>query len=295
MDIDPPPSEAFWGALTTGNTAALLSLLSADLGPVHVIKDGLTGLHSACLQNRADTVKILLDHGADPMKRDATGTLPIQHSTSVGVWRSLAAKMLIPSGDLFDAAERGDDVSARLILAAETDPAAALAQSKVVDLSGWKRTVMPLHLAAFYGHAAVCRVFLEAGAIIDCRDKWEETPLMKAISKGRLEIVQLLVMNGANIEARNDDGTTPLHSAAEWGYVDIIRFLLENGAHVDVRDDGGMTPLMYAAESGRLGTFQLLTEMGADVGAKDKDGKNARDWALDHGHTAVAEFLVAAA
>ncbi|KAJ3091329.1 hypothetical protein HDU96_003090 [Phlyctochytrium bullatum] len=315
------PKEQYWDAIASGDARALRSILNAKLLPADTGKDGLTGLHFACLHNVVDVVETLLDFGADPERKDADGKLPIKLSNSLKVWRALAAKVPIPQGNLFEAAKRGDDVSARLILALTMDPTTTLNEQKKVELKGWgTETLTPLHVVAYHGHAPVCEVFLQAGADVDGKDDWEKTPLMWAARQGYLHAVQLLIEKGANVNARDKNSKTPLHYAAWNGHVDTVRFLLDKGSDVNCRnnsketplilaawkgdlnvvqlgadvnaaDNSKSTPLMKAAEYGHLNVVQLLVERGADVHAKDQGGRTARDWALKERHIDVAEFL----
>ena len=39
-----------------------------------------------------------------------------------------------------------------------------------------------LHIAAAEGHAKTCRLLLDAGAPVDCRDRWGQTPLIEAVA-----------------------------------------------------------------------------------------------------------------
>ncbi|KAJ3086667.1 hypothetical protein HDU96_004796, partial [Phlyctochytrium bullatum] len=125
-------------SLEKADIAALRSILSSGLVQVDVVKDGVTGLHFACQNNGLHRVKVLLEFGADPRRKDSTGKLPIHLSTSMDVWRALGAKMPKPQGDLFDAAQIGDDVSAMVALAAVTDPSALLRQQKEMTFGVWK-------------------------------------------------------------------------------------------------------------------------------------------------------------
>ncbi|KAJ3102794.1 hypothetical protein HDU96_009520 [Phlyctochytrium bullatum] len=299
-------AEKFWDALTTGNTTALNPILSKKLIPADTEKDGLTGLQFACHNNLVDAVKTLLEFGADPQLKDADGKLPIQLSTSVDVWRALAAKMPTPPGDLFDAAETGDDVSARLILALEKNPSTKLSEKK-------EKPPTPLHLATIHGHAPVCEVFLQAGAYVDGREEAEMTPLIWAALKGHLNGAKVLVERGANIHARDCLGQTPLFHAAFHGRVDVVCFLLDKGASVDCRNKGKRTPLMEAvqwahlnvaedswgerrlhnsAEYGDVDIVRLLLDNGAEINGLDKGKRTPLLRAAYRGCLNVVQLLV---
>ncbi|KAJ3117995.1 ornithine decarboxylase antizyme with +1 programmed ribosomal shift Spa1 [Phlyctochytrium bullatum] len=287
-------SKQFWDALATGNIAALRSFLSKGLVEVDKLKDGLTGLQYACRKNLVDVVKTLLEFGADAQKKDTSGNLPIQLSNSLDVWRALAIKMPSPQGDLFGVAERGDDVGARLILAAEKDPFGLLTQEKEKVIPGWTGTHTPVHVAAFHGHAVVCQVFLEAGANVQCKSSQGDTPLIAAAGGGQLITAQLLVEKGAEIEGRNQWKNTPLILAAKYGHLNVVQYLylVGKGAEIEGRNEGKNTPLIIAAFKGHLNVVQYLVEKGAEIEGRNEGKNTPLILAALNGHLNVVQYLV---
>ena len=55
------------------------------------------------------------------------------------------------------------------------------------------------------------------GLNIEIKDKFEETPLHHACSRGRVKTVQFLLSKGVNINSQNRFGETPLHKACALG------------------------------------------------------------------------------
>ena len=100
---------------------------------------------------------------------------------------------------------------------------------------GWT----PLMLAASSGHAACCRLLLEAGAYVRCETRSHTTVLHlvarwlpdKGVDTSTVNgILDLLLTCGALIDAANQHGVTPLHEAAQMGNHEVVRFLLKRGA-----------------------------------------------------------------
>ncbi|KAJ3101234.1 hypothetical protein HDU96_010079 [Phlyctochytrium bullatum] len=285
------PVEAYWDALETGESGRLRTILSSESVEVDASKDGLTGLQFACRKNLSDIVKILLDFGADHQRKDKDGRLPIQLSTSIDVWRALASKMPESCGDLFDAAKKGDDVDARLILAAAANPFTKLNQRKEMDLDG-RKIVTPLHAAAFKGRLSVCRVFLEMGVDIESRDNEKNTPLLVAAFYGHENVVKLLVDSGADIKSRDKDKYTPLMWAAWKGHSSIVQLLVERGAGINSKNDYGRTALHYASVGGNVETVNVLIEKDADIDSRSKDQYTPLMWAAWKGRANVVQFLI---
>ena len=94
-----------------------------------------------------------------------------------------------------------------------------------------------IHEAAAKGQIEAVKQYLAAGADVNAKDKWEETPLHLARTK---EIVELLIAKGADVNAKDKYGRTPLHYAVDR---EIAELLIANGANVNAKDGDGETPL----------------------------------------------------
>ena len=88
---------------------------------------------------------------------------------------------------------------------------------------------VPLHKAAYMGHAAVIQAlsrFAGYSAVIDLTGPNNGyTPLHDAVWHGHLEAVQVLLETGARIDIRGHDGKTPRDLANEYRYVKIAKLL----------------------------------------------------------------------
>ncbi|HRE31331.1 MAG TPA: ankyrin repeat domain-containing protein, partial [Candidatus Berkiella sp.] len=81
------------------------------------------------------------------------------------------------------------------------------------------------------------------------------------------ELAQLIKDNQLPIDIKNKYGETPLLMAASRGHTDICLALIENGADVNAQDKDGVTPLYIAARKGHTDTCVALIKKGADVNA----------------------------
>jgi ankyrin repeat protein len=76
-------------------------------------------------------------------------------------------------------------------------------------------------------------------------NKFQATPLIWAVMKGRTDMVRLLAERGANLNAtETKNGMSALLAAAVKGHVDTVKVLLEKGADIKTRDRDGRTALM---------------------------------------------------
>ncbi|MCB9898645.1 MAG: ankyrin repeat domain-containing protein [Planctomycetes bacterium] len=222
---------------------------------------GLTPL--LCAASDVDKVRLLLAHGADPSTRSELGQTVF-----------LAA-----------AARDGGLPVLRLLLA--RGPAAS--QDDLDEA---------LRAAALAGDLAKIDLLSDAGASLEAPGEEGETALMLATWQGDAELVRQLVARGAEVDPVGY-GVTPLLVAAEDGQRDALVALLESGADVAARDGGpdGPTALHWAAiiDPGTTALVEALLAHGAPLDARDEDGRTPLDRALEHGNTAFAEVLRAAA
>ena len=120
---------------------------------------------------------------------------------------------------------------------------------------------------------------LENGAEYEVKDKWGQTPLLRAAVCMNLSIAELLIKRGANINIRDCKDRNPL-SCAIYVYSDpadqveqknLISLLINHGAHIDSIDGLGRTPLSYAVEYEHYDDNEvvaLLIQKGAQIETK---------------------------
>ena len=92
---------------------------------------------------------------------------------------------------------------------------------------------------------------LKAGADVNARDEYGNTPLHLAVSYSKnLAVINVLVEAGAHVNARNSVGRTPLHKAGMYTKnPTVITALVKAGAEISAKNKGGKTPLQFAMEA----------------------------------------------
>lgn len=257
-----------------------------------------------------ESIRTLLEFGADPNAADLQGTTPLH-------WAAYRenlemAKLLIRAGanamsvnryeftPHYFAATNGDAEMLRVLLEAGAD-------ANWVDPIG--ETL--LMTVSRTGSVEAARVLLDFGSVVDARDRdHDQTALMVAVREGSTGIVGLLLSAGAdpNVATRigpeprwvlpNSQpgfsfgigivrggspprgrrapipgGLTPLHYAARDGQLESARLLLDAGARIDSRNPDDITPLIMAIGSGHADVAHFLIEQGADIHASDWYGR----------------------
>lgn len=143
-----------------------------------------------------------------------------------------------------------------------------------------------LHLAADHGFVKLMRSLISAGAELNPRDIYGNTPLHIAVKHEHWEATKILVYAGADVNCQNDGDVSPLHLLAESesddidsGYFDpFLLTLLDHGACINIRDNSYRTPLHNAMISNNMEVAYFLLENNADNTVRDIFGKLACDY-----------------
>jgi ankyrin repeat protein len=195
---------------------AVLATVSAALsvGPAFAVNYDSVDFFRAVNVDNADAVSRMLAAGVDPNQLDPRG----QPALIV----ALQTESLKVAKVLWDA--KGIDVDVRnhagetplmmAALKAEVDAAGALvAHGAKVQKDGWS----PLHYAATGGSAAIVKLLLSKGAVLEARSPNGSTPLMMAARYGNEEAVDALLAAGADRTSKNDLGMDASAFAASAG------------------------------------------------------------------------------
>ncbi|CAI2364852.1 unnamed protein product [Moneuplotes crassus] len=128
---------------------------------------------------------------------------------------------------------------------------------------------------------------------IDCRDKLNLTPLMKAATHGYYNIVLKLLKYGANPRTRNNFGESALALSCMQENYEICERLIIAKANVNEVDYCKRTPLLKAARHNTdYSILELLLKNGAKTDIADENGNTPLHHAAIRGSEIVAEFLL---
>lgn len=250
-------------AAQKGDTVSVQRLLQNGAAIEAKDRGGSTPLGVAANYHHADTAKLLLAKGADPVAGGLAGESALADA-AIGSDSTRVALIL----------ERGSDSKT------STNALFAMSESRSLVVNEENQDI-PVELA-FPNDSEIVKLLVEHGADIDARDEEEATPLMRAAAFGQTGVVRALLDHGANAEAKDKSGNTALIAAGcACAIIDMpetlpsMKLLLEKGADVNAKNKVGTTALMAAASWGRAANIQLLIGKGAKIDAKDKDGNTA--------------------
>ena len=233
-----------------GQLKALEELLDQGVGPD--IRDGQhqTPLEIAAGYRQRESVRLLLERGADPNFRGRAET-----ALAAACWdgETEIARMLLEAG-------------------AEVNPPEHMPPMYTAILSGnletvnllleWKANpnpVPPATIWAAHNFPAGLEALLKAGADPSRSDDAGFTPLTRAVFSGNLEALEVLLKHGVDPDGRDKHGTLMIVLAAELGHRQIFRRLAEVTKH---RQQGGVAACGAGWETESL---QLLEAFGPEA------------------------------
>ena len=265
-------------------------------------KNKLSAIHIASAIGDLDLVKLLVEKGAAPYKKDKLGRTPIVHAAKNGHAHVLS--YLIQIGVDYEQADSSENY--------------------------------PLHYAVAYGWGECVDLLLKSGAHPNCKSSWSTTPLALATLKNRFSIAsKLMGIDEVDVNFRDDKGATlifrmvstiatryseirdstdrvedgdllndlpvtlrqllerkeikvgipdttkrsELHLIAERTYssnlgqrksVALTQFFVDRGLDPDAACDAGNTPVMLAAQRGNRRLLKLLLKVSKASEATEK-------------------------
>ena len=202
--------------------------------------------------------------------------------------------------EMLQAAQRGDVVKVRQLLASDT----TLANAK----GAYNKT--PLHWAAEKNYPELAELLVAAGADINAEVSWGMTPLQWAANMGSRDVAKVLLAHGAAPQLN-------MWAAAGLGMLDVVQSFWDSASPSTLKPGAGQTrtrdlgdgkwgksppPESYAelvseafyiaARNGHLEVARFLLEKGADINCRGFFDAPGLHWAAIGGHKAMVEFLI---
>lgn len=290
-----PKATRLMEVLRHGDRAKFRKLLSEEPSAVKLKGfGGSTPLMYAALFGDADSVRLLLEAGADPNIRNEVGATALMWAVD----DLDKTRLLIRSGA--DVNARSDDGRTPTLVAAARpgsyDVVKLLLDYKANPsemVNTYRGPMTPLRLAAEAGDEATLRLLLDRGA--DAKAMGGVLPLLAAMNANDAGCVSL-TLKTADRGALKGSGlflTPPFGTPLALSNAKAVKAFFEAGADVTARDPAGRSILMLAVSSDDvpLETVETLIGLGADLNATAVDGRTALDFARQAGRTPIVELL----
>jgi ankyrin repeat protein len=286
-----PKAEPILKALRDGDRQAF-NRLASEIKKVGNLKGakGTTPLMQAALYGDADSVRLLLQQGADPNIRNEAGATALMWAVD----NLEKTRLLIEGGA--DVNARSDDGRTPLLIAAGlfgNKEVVKLLLDRGADLAAKSPALNGYHTvlseAARTGDDTLLGLLIERGADVKSAGP---VALANAARVDCAKCLELLINNA-------DRRTLTIASAIlspPFGDARAIKALLEKGVDANSREPKGNTLLILASGSDVIPaeTVKALLERGADVNAKNPEGRTALDFARLRGSNAVFDMLAKA-
>ena len=208
-------------AARKGDLQTVRQLLDSGADPRQRDINGSTALHAAARGGQLQVMKLLLSSGADPDLADEQGRRPLYEAASAGSME--CCRLLIEEGASLEAPTVG----------------------------GWT----PLTATMYWGSDECTIYLLELGAEMTLHD---DIPLLVASRRGYPLTLKRLLKEGASVGMRDESGRTALHFAILSGETEVVEILLAAGADCETPDESGLTPLQMAAADSRAESLERM-------------------------------------
>ena len=281
-------------ACNKGHTeVAKLLLAVPGIDAVATDANADTNLAIAAMNGRTDVVELLLAAGVDPSTKNKWGNSPLQWACNKGFAEVAKLLLAVPGIDIAAPDANGDTNLAIAAMNGRADVVKLLLAAGASASTKNKWGNSPLQWACNKGFAEVTQLLLAVPDIdIAAPDVNGDTNLAVAAMNGKADVVALLLAAGADTATKNKWGNSPLQWACSKGHSAVVRTLLSvPSIDVESPNEDADTNLMLASRNGHFEICELLVAAGADAKRKNARGRTARDAAKSNGHSDIVALL----
>jgi ankyrin repeat protein len=266
---------------------------------------GWTLLHHASRHGNLETVKLLVELGADIIIKTKE-----TNSTAQDLAKTCGSKNV---ENFLDAESKKIPTLHKSILSGNLDEVAKLIKKgdnlNLKDEHG----LPPIILACLTRRPEIAKMLISAGAELNTTSlygspleisiasgeieiansirKRLSEQLYEAAKKGELDNVSILIKNGADVNFQDKDGVTALHMASFYGHAAVALRLLHEKADPNLARTDGFTPLHFACLKGNETIVRTLIANGAQLDLKTTSGKTAEGIAEEKKYNNIVQIL----
>ena len=226
-------------------------------------KNDQTIIHLAAQNNQDDVIKAILDLESTPKdfmvnENDQLDNTPLHLACAAGHLDSV--KVLIEAGA--DSDNKNEDEKTPFHMAAERGHVEVvefiLNNDKNAKNDCDEDDNTALHLAASNKMTNTVETLLECGSDVRKRNNKDWTPLDCAAAAGSYKCVLRILEAGSDLDPMDKKQTTPLHLTAIHGHANVTRLLMDWGAKIEIENTDGKNALELAIEHGHKAVAEVI-------------------------------------
>ena len=244
-------------------------------GKVNAVnKRGRTALLLGCFYRQMDSVKVLLEAGADPTIADEEGFTCL-HAAIDGRCSKDTLQALIDHGAHINARRR--DGTNALLNACQTGQSESVRflLDKLADVSiGKPDGNTCLHIAV-HGNCSkgALQKIIEQGMDVNIMNNMGETALILACESAQAASVNVLLEKGADPNISDGEGYTCLHAAVHgWCANETLKEIINHKAQLDAQNLDGETALSLACLYRQQDSVKILLNAGSNTNITNNNG-----------------------
>ena len=238
-----------------------------------VNKTGRTALLFGCFYRQMDSVKVLLEAGADPSIADEEGFSCI-HAAIDGYCSKDTLQALINHGTHIDATRKdGTNALLRACTTGQSESVMFLLGAGA-DVSITKPNDNSCLHEAVKGECSkeALQRLIAQGIDVNTLNKRGETALFLACLSAQAESLKMLLQNGADPNILNAKDYTGLHAAVyECCTNEALQEIIAHGVYLDVQNINGETALWLACSYQQQNSVNILLEAGSNPNIASTD------------------------
>ena len=211
----------------------LITQKHVDISKSHYL--GFTPILSACREGLLDTVKLLIQNGADPNEKYERYT-PLKLAVTnkhISIVKYLVEEQHVNiENNLLSACETGDLPIIQYFI-----------EKQHADIHVSEKGETLLHAACIRGNVDVIKYLMNLYPFdVEAKDEKGKTPLIYAVKSLNFPSVKYLVEElHANVNQQDNKGRTSLHYST-FVSQELYEYLCQHGADLDIKGKNGVTP-----------------------------------------------------
>jgi len=237
--------------------------------------DNSTLLHEAVESQQTETIKTLVQLGANTNCQDSFGRTPLHVGVKTGNIEVI--KCIVESQETVQKEREMKNI---------LNPERIVTEGNILSLPDVEGNT-PLHLGVAAGNPNIVSYLISVGSDKNTCNIRGEYPLTMAARSGKNDIVALLMKDKVQCEKAKIDA---LRAAIVAGHMDTTDLLLRLGAPVNKGKNE--KPIHVATHLGNKEIISLLLRYRARLSSRTENGNRPLHLASEHGYLGLVKYLV---